>query len=531
MAASNPLRFLSRLNPFKASMKAAPGASGFEGGRSRRRLSNWRPSSATVNALLAANGAVLLARARELARNNGYIKQAKRVYVTSLVGTGIKPKTLVQDRATRDAIRDLFNDWAEVADADGRTDFFGLQGLVAAELFEAGEVFVRFRPRRLEDGLPVPFQVEVIQAEMLPLDHNGQADNGNTIKNGVEFDFRNQRVAYWFLRDHPGEIVGNNGRAVPNNVEKIRVPAEEVIHIFESEYAGQVRGVSMVAAAIVKAWLLDHYDDAELDRKKTAAMFAGFITSKTPDAMFADVEDIAGSYTEEGDPVSYGQNAGEGDGNLVLEPGILQSLLPGEEITFSQPADVGGTYDVFQTRVLFHICAAMGLPYAEVTGDMRGSNYSRSRQAMVQFRRQVEVSQWRTFIPQFCRAVWVRFITDAVLFGALDLPEFARNPRPFLRVRHITPAWPWVDPLKDRQAEKLAVESLFKPHSDVVEAEGYDAEEVYERIAADKKLLESLGLAYPVAAKPAAAPASPAEEPAEDEDDAEDGDDQQRKTA
>jgi capsid protein len=32
---------------------------------------------------------------------------------------------------------------------------------------------------------------------------------------------------------------------------------------------------------MVRLWLLDQYDDAELDRKKVAAMFAGFVTRRT----------------------------------------------------------------------------------------------------------------------------------------------------------------------------------------------------------------------------------------------------------
>jgi capsid protein len=67
---------------------------------------------------------------------------------------------------------------------------------------------------------------------------------------------------------------------------------------------GQVRGVPLIASAVVKLWLLDQYDDAELDRKKTAALFAGFITSPQP-------EDIL---EPDGD-------AGAPAGTVTLEPG------------------------------------------------------------------------------------------------------------------------------------------------------------------------------------------------------------------
>jgi capsid protein len=64
--------------------------------------------------------------------------------------------------------------------------------------------------------------------------------------------------------------------------ETVRVPASEVLHIYRPIDVGQIRGLPHVAPAMVRLFLLDQYDDAELDRKKTAAMFAGFITKTAP---------------------------------------------------------------------------------------------------------------------------------------------------------------------------------------------------------------------------------------------------------
>jgi phage terminase large subunit GpA-like protein len=107
----------------------------------------------------------------------------------------------------------------------------------------------------------------------------------------------------------------------------VRVPAEEVLHIYRPIDAGQIRGLPHVAPAMVRLFLLDQYDDAELDRKKkTAAMFAGFITKTAPE-----------------DPM-MGEGAADLDGASIasLEPGTMQVLLPGEDVRFSSPADVGG---------------------------------------------------------------------------------------------------------------------------------------------------------------------------------------------
>jgi hypothetical protein len=216
---------------------------------------------------------------------------------------------------------------ADQADADGLTDFYGLQAMIAREMFVAGECFVRIRPRRAEDGLSVPMQLQLLQSEMLPFEKTETAPNGNRIRCGIEFNLIGRRVAYHFRRRHPGDST-DLGDVTP---ETVRVPAEDVLHIYRPIDAGQIRGLPHVAPAMVRLFLLDQYDDAELDRKKTAAMFAGFITKNAPEkALMGEVEDT-----------------GEGIGIASLEPGTLQVLLPGEDIKFSSPADVGGGYEAF----------------------------------------------------------------------------------------------------------------------------------------------------------------------------------------
>ena len=47
-----------------------------------------------------------------------------------------------------------------------------LQRRAAREVFIAGEVFFRFRPRWPQDGLTVPLQLQMLPSEMLPLNRN-----------------------------------------------------------------------------------------------------------------------------------------------------------------------------------------------------------------------------------------------------------------------------------------------------------------------------------------------------------------------
>jgi lambda family phage portal protein len=458
--------------------KVAHGARmSYEAASVRRRLGHWRPGSEGPNRLVAMDGRKLRDRARELVRNNPYAASACESFVANLVGTGIKPSPTISDKALRKAVSQAWSDWTDEADADGLSDFYGLQSLAGRAMFEAGECFIRLRARRPEDGLSVPLQLQLLEGDMCPIELNKVADNGNRIVNGVEFNAIGARVAYWFYRRHPGDGLVFDGS---DTNSPVRVPADQVLHIFRPLRPGQVRGLPWVAPAMLKLWLLDSYDDAELERKKVAALFAGFI--KAPEAVFED------EAPEADDLQDVPQ--------VTLEPGTLQQLLPGEEIEFASPADVGGSYEAFQYRNLLSIASALSIPYAAMTGDLKKANYSSSRGGIVEFHRRLEQVQHGVMVYQMCRPVRAQWFKAGVLSGALPVTatQYRTAPLDYVRTRWIAPASQWADPYKDTNAELIAVRAGFKPLSDVLEANGYDAVEALERIADDAALLDDYGL-------------------------------------
>jgi lambda family phage portal protein len=456
----------------------------FDGAGQRRRLKSWLPTQYTTNVIMSATGTLLRSRARDAMRNNPHANAACEAFVANLIGTGIKPSSLLVDKPElRAEVMELWLDWTDDADADGLADFYGLQTIVARALFEAGECFIRFRNRKPEDGFGVPLQVQLLESEMCPYWWNQYAPNGNWIMNGVELDFIGRRAAYWFFPTHPGDMTID----LTSTLIPVRIPASEILHIFKPTRPGQMRGVPIITPALVRMFFLDQQDDAELERKRIASMFAGFITTATPE----DIIPIDG--LDDSAPQ-------QGIGLSGLEPGTMQTLLPGEDIKFSEPADVGGSYEAFQYRQQLALYGALGIPYTVATSDLRRANYSSLRGSIVEFRRKLEQLQHQVIVFQMCAPIWRRWLDTAVLAQALpiDASTYLAAQADYQRAKWIPQRNDWVDPLKDRQAEKLAVDAGFKSRSDVVEAEGSDPEESDQRIAADKEREEELGLEFPV---------------------------------
>ncbi|MCW2854361.1 MAG: phage portal protein [Nocardioides sp.] len=466
----------------------------FDAGKSSRRLRALPTFTSAINDQIKAYGASVLARSRYLAVNNGYAAKAREEFVSALVGSGITPAPMLGDADLKAELQEVWRDWTDEADADWLTDFYGLQSLVAGEMFEAGECFIRLRPRYPEDGLVVPLQIQLLPAEMLPLEKNEDLGAGRRIECGIEFDAIGRRTAYHFRRRHPGAAGPGVAGGMPTT-ETTAVPAAEVLHLYKPMRAGQIRGVPHTISAIATLALLDMYDDAELERKRLAALFGAFIIKPELDSdpLGMPEQDAAGRPFPE-DPVP------------ALEPGATIDLQPGEDIKFAEPADVGGSYEPFQYRNLLRAAAGFGVPYASMTGDLRSTSYGSIRAGLVEFRRRIESMQHQVMVHQFCRPVWNRWLLEGALAGAFTIgpAEFKGRVRELRRVEWMPPKWEWIDPLKDLQAEKLAVDSGFKPRSAVIKAQGYDPEEVDRAIRQDRDREEELGLAFGDGAPPPA---------------------------
>jgi len=412
-----------------------------------------------------------------------------RSWRNATVGAGIKPSSLIEDRGLRETVNLAWLDWTDEADAEGLTDLYGIERRVAGEAFLAGECFVRLRRRLPEDHLFVPLQLQVMPAEQLPLSaRDDTAPNGNPIRLGIEFNrnLRDKREAYWFYRTNPTDGT-MPWRDAFNQQLLTRVPADEVLHVFDPVESGQIRGLTSFGAAMVKLFHLDLYDDAELERKKQQARFAAVLTAA------ADQSEVEQSDLSEFPIAPFG-------------PGAYAQLQPGEDIKFTEPGEVGSSYEPFQYRTLLAIASALSVPYSELSHDLTKASYASSRVGLLAFWSEVEAFQYAVLVHGFLRRVWNAWMDAAVLAGALPITatEYRRNLRDYHRYKPITPKRPWVDPQKDAKAETEMVNAGFKSRGDVIESQGYDAEETDRRIKADRDRAEELGIGpFPLAERSA----------------------------
>lgn len=450
----------------------------YEGGSASRRTRGWIAPTVGPNTGVLGNLNTLRDRSRSAVRNDGYARSAIDRLVANIVGTGIKPLSQAEDAAFREKVHALWLRWTDQSDADGQLDFYGQQSLSVRGWLEAGELFIRLRDRLPEDGLAVPFQIQMLEPELVPLTHNGLNDR-NRIRAGIEFSPIGGRVAYWMYRSRPGDLQDMDVR------ELVRVPAGSVIHLYDPVRPGQIRGLPHLTQALVRLHELDKFDDATLLRQQLGNLFVGFLVKP-------------GAVTDTSvDPFGRSVETADGQAIVSLEPGLFQELAPGEEVKFSEPPPVGDTYGDFMRQQILAIAAAVDVPYEILTGDLSKVTDRTVRVILNEFRRRIQQRQHQIIVYQFCRPVWEAWFNQAVISGALEVPSvsaYLEDPEPFRQVKWIPQGWAYIHPVQDVQAQRESVRAGFRSRSEVVSELGEDVETVDKEIADDNKRADELGL-------------------------------------
>lgn len=458
-----------------AAIKALYDAAGYG-----RRMKGWTPPTTGPNKAVAGLQTIRN-RARDSSRNDWTGESAIQKWTTNLIGVGITPRfKRIKDKTRKEHITDLWNEFVAKSDADGVLNYYGQQTLVVRSWLESGEVFIRRRYRRVNSGLPVPLQVQLIEADFVPMldaDTYPGLPAANIIRSGIELDKYGQRVAYWMYKVHP-----NDGQATTvNHQDLIRVPADDVRHMFDPKRPGQLRGVPVLAPILARLRNINDFDDAVLERQKLANLFVAFITRTMPNAdADIDIDPLTNM------PIEW---AG-GEPLAGLQPGLTQELDPGQDVKFANPPEAGTTYSEYMRTNHMGTAAAAGIPYEVFSGDIANVSDRTLRVVIQEFRRLAEQRQWQIIIPMFCQPVVEWFADAALLAGKIGESEL----KDVYRAEHAPHGWQYIHPVQDPQGKLLEVDAGFRSRSSVIAERGDDPEAVDEERKLDKERAEEFGL-------------------------------------
>lgn len=442
-----------------------------------RRMAGWNPPNSGPNSSINEGLPALRSRSSDAIRNDWSGESVIQKWSTNLVGIGITPRfRRIKDKARRQVINDTWLDFVRQVDADGILDLYGMQTLATRSWLEKGEMFGRRRYRRTDDGLTVPVQVELLEADMVPLidaeqGFDARIPAGHKIRSGIEFDRRNQRVAYWVYKQHPGDNYGGHG---PASTDLIRVPVRDMFHMFEPKRIGQLRGVPILAPIMARLRGINDYEDVTLERQKIANLFVAFISRTLPtldptDPNSSALSGLEAALTDEGNPL------------IPMKPGLLQELEDGQTVNFANPPDPATNYSDYMRTSHLGTAAGGGIPYELFSGDISGVSDRAMRVVINEYRRFASQRQWQILIPQMCQRIVDWFAEGAMLAGLVSEAEIAD----VKRVEHAPHGWEYIHPVQDVQGKALEVQNGFRSRSSVVGQKGDDVDAVDQERADD----------------------------------------------
>lgn len=459
----------------------------YDGAGRGRRMASWQAPSTGPNEAINAGLQTLRNRSSDAARNDWTGESILQKWSTTLIGIAITPRfRRVKDNNRRVEINDLWADFVKQADADCVLDLYGMQTLAVRSWIERGEMFARRRYRSFGDGLRVPMQVQLLESDMVP-NFNADTFQGlpttNTIKSGIEIDRKGRRVAYWVYKDHPGDKPTGIGSS-PAASLLVRVPAEDMLHMFEPKRIGQRRGVPTMAPILAKLRGVADFEDTTLERQKLANLIVGFISRDLPSFDNTD-PNVMAALT--GLDAELDENASP---LLPMKPGLMQELEDGQKVTWSNPPDAGVNYSEYMRTSHLGTTAGTGLPYELAVGDIKGVSDRTLRVVINEFRRFASQRQWQIIIPQFCQRIIEWFADASVLAG--DIPLSERDA--VVRAEHAPHGWEYIHPTQDVQGKVMEVQNGFRSRSSVIGEAGDDPDVVDKERAEDADRERDLGL-------------------------------------
>ncbi len=453
-----------------AAVAPQPVRRGYDGAATGRRDEGWIRTGTDANAEILGAQKKLRNSARDLVRNNPYIGLGVEEWETSAAPIAARAQVIGGTRAQNQTIDDLWWRWGKTADYNGLTNFDGLQYMVVRAIKESGGVLVRRHLARSGRNLAVPFQLQLLELDFLDDTRDRSLpDGGGYIIGGIEYDADDRRAAYWLHRRHPGTVLPFAMATEPS----LRVPASDMLHIFDPLRPGQQLGASALAPILMRARDTDSYEEAELVRKQTEACITAWVEDANPDAS----EDN-----------TVGASVVDADGRRIetFSPGMVAYNPPGRSVKFNQPTANGGYPEYLRTQHRGY-AAGLGVTYEAVTGDYSQVNFSSARMGHNGFKRRVQKLQNKVLIPQMLDRVWEWFIELAQAVGAI--PENLS-----VWSKWTPPRWESIQPEIEAQADLANMRSGATTLPQVIAARGGDFADFVEEVAAANKMLDEAGI-------------------------------------
>jgi len=520
---ANGLPFSAK--PSRASALVGGGRTPYDAAdRSSDHMADWNPYLGSADGDLNMYRDTIVARVRDLVRNDGWASGAVTRVLDNVIGgnfrpifkpdylalraqTGIKGFDHVWAEEFGTALEASYRSWSNDVgrwcDTQRRLTMPQLMRLGFRHKLIEGDALamLHWLPGRIAPGKArYATALQIIDPDRLS---NPQVQfDQDSMRGGVVVDEFGAAVAYHIRRAHQGDFYSAAKSVTWDKIDRETEWGRPIIvHDFDQERAGQHRGAGGIFTPVLQRLkMLVKYDGAELDASILNAVFAAYIESPFDHTMVAEA---MGEADDAPDLGRYQQDRNDfhNDARLRLAGARMPILFPGEKINAVTAARPNSNFKDFEGAVLRNFAAGTGLSAQQVSNDWSDVNYSSARGALLE--------AWKTLSRRrqdyaigFGQPILCAFVEEAMEVDDLPLPSgapaFMECRAAYARAKWMGPGKGIIDPVKERQGAILGMDAAMTTLEDeAADIGGVDWRETLAQRSIEIKRFKEMGIPLP----------------------------------
>lgn len=440
----------------------------YDAGDNGRLNRGWRAVNDSAEATDRYSRDTVRARARDLERNSDMMNSVISAFKRNVTGGGYNLQSKTSKPELNKQLEKYWKIWCKKRNCDVTdTQNFNeiLRMAVRRKKIDGGILLHKV----YTDGGLLPFKLQCLEVDELDISQIVPKHKGNKVVGGIELNQYNKAIGYWIKQ------YGLDGFSIqmPTFIQ-----AKDIIFYYTKTRPSQVREMSDMCQTIPRIRDVNEFMTAVSVKERIAACLAVFIKKQTPSSV------MPGRNNNQTDKLSY-------DGKM-LTPGMMQQLNPGDEIQVVTPngqATDATTYTKLQQRM---IGAGQGISYEATARDMSETNYASARQSLIED--DLTYAEEKEQMQDILDEIYETFVISCVLGGLVNIPDFWGNKEEYLAHEWIQAPKRWIDPLKESNANKTALNTLQKTFKQISAEGGKDWQEQLDDMAEVMEYAKSLNL-------------------------------------
>ena len=414
----------------------------------------------------------LIEMSRDYEMNDPIVRAGINRLISNIIQAGFIPEPRTGDKEVNKKLKKLWKRWSDTptrCDAAHRMTFRQMEQLALRAIIRDGDVFaVRTNSGKLRwyEGHR----------------YRTPGDKADTTVLGITLDpaFRVPKTA-WFTKEeiNPYKQLQSTTKLTGIDFDDPKSSVPKVLHLAFLDRFGQTRGVTALSPISQYIGMLDDLHFAKLVQAQTVSAYS-IIKQRDLDEWTSGVPGggMGGDTETDTTPDGYSRKF------ELNGPGQIVDGEPGVNYVGFSPHVPNAEFFQHSMQIITFIAANFDLPVFTLLLDSSQTNFSGFRGALDQARlRFRQIQDW--FVDTFHKQVW-RWQVELwieedpelqALVDSMDVDLFA--------CEWITPTWQYLEPLKDTQADVLAVKSNINSPRRIAAGQNRRWEELKDEIIED----------------------------------------------